>query len=241
MKSIHSLRRVLFLAGLALLIALLTGSTALAAKPNSHGHGGGGGHGGGTTPTPTPGPKVVCVDAGHGGSDPGAVYDGLQEKDLTLQIAKLLQTDLTTGGFDVVMTRTDDTYLTNTQRADICNAGNADAVIAIHLNASSDPTIDYFQDFWGKKNKDLAFAQTITDNYSLTPVSNNWKINAVGQFASGVLLKTNAPATLAETVFLSNPDEQAALWQGIDDGTFTRQHDIADALYAGIKSWFGIQ
>ncbi len=233
MKSIRPLRRVLFLAGLALLIALLTGSAALAAKPDSHGHGGGST----PTPTPTPGPKVICIDPGHGGSDPGAVYGGLQEKDITLQIAGILGKELGDQGYGVTYTRTTDVYMTNTQRAEACNAANADAVIAIHLNASSNQSIDYFQDFWGKKNKDLAFAQAITDHYSIKAATGTGDLtdNAVGQFASSVLLKTNAPATLAETVFLSNTDEQKLL----SDGTNARQQEIADALDAGLVAWLG--
>ncbi len=253
MGAFRSLRRVLVLAGAALLIVLVTGSVALAAKPptsgNGNGHGGNGGGGSTPTPTPTqtPGSQVVCVDAGHGGSDPGAVYGGLQEKDLTLQIAGLLGTELASQGYRVIMTRTDDTSLTNTQRAEICNGSNfngtnpdgltANIDIAIHLNAASDPTIDYFQAFWGKKNKDLAFSQAITDHYVLPSGSGTGYLtdNAVGQFASGELLKTNCPATLAETVFLSNTEEQHLL----GDGTGARQQQIADALDAGIVAWLG--
>ncbi len=271
MSPIRSMRRMFVLIGIALLIALLSSTAALAAKPPSNGHGGGNGGGGGSTPTPTPvpGPKVVCLDAGHGGSDPGALGGGLQEKDLTLQIAGILSSELQNHGYAVIMTRTTDVSLTNTERAEICNGSDlngtnpngliADAVIAIHLNAASDPTIDYFQAFWGKKNKDLAFSKAITSDYVISAADgsgNQLTDNAVGQFASGVLLKSNAPATLAETVFLSNTDEQVALQRGITNaginildedwatwssGTWdgSRQAEIAGALDRGIEGWLG--
>lgn len=242
MNMVRSLRRALLLSAVALLVVLLTGPVALAGNSTAHGH-----PAGGSKPTPPPdaGQKIVCLDAGHGGSDPGAVYGSLHEADLTLQIASILENELTSSGYAVIMTRTSNVSLTNSQRAEICNGSNlngtnpgnlvANAVIAIHLNASSNTNVDYFQAFWGKKNKDLAFAKTITDNYSLASVngSGNIATNSVAQFASGVLLKSVAPATLAETVFLSNPAEQQVLASG------TRQPQIAHALYSGITTWLG--
>lgn len=261
MRSAKSVRRGMLLVGIALLITLLSAPAALAAKPASNGHG----HsGGGTPPPPTGGgPYVVCIDPGHGGSDSGATasYNGttLLEKDLTLEIAAILGQELTGQNYQVAYTRTSDVYMTNTQRAEACNAANANVVIAIHLNAtSSGDTIDYFQDFWGKKNKDLAFSQTITNNYSI-PSADDPSVkltdNPVGQFASSVMLKTNCPATLAETVFLSDAAEQQALYHGINtagitpttvnfttlqDATWsgTRQMTIATALDQGINAWF---
>lgn len=269
MRPVQSVRRVMLLVGIALLIVLLSAPAALAAKPNSNGHG----HNGGG-PTPVPSNPVVCIDPGHGGTDSGATatYKGttLMEKDLTLQIAAILGQQLSGQHYQVAYTRTTDVYMTNTQRAEACNAANANVVIAIHLNAtSSGNTIDYFQDFWGKKNKDLAFSQTIMDNYAISPVDpNNTNTyltdNPVGQFASSVLLKTNCPATLAETVFLSDANEQEALYDGIINSgitetpagsisindvkfatlqngnwTGTRQLTIATALDQGINKWFG--
>ncbi len=232
--------RQLVLTASVLLVLLLTGTAALAAKPTSNGHPGGG-HGGGSTPTPTPGSgqPTICLDAGHGGSDPGAVYGGMREADLTLEIAVKLRDELLANSYAVVMTRDPNNdlgpteSLSNTDRANICNSGNANAVLAIHLNASTDSNVDYFQAFWGKKNKDLGFAQTITSNYAIPAVDGSGQLtnNPVGQFASGVLLKSNAPASLVETVFLSNPNE----WPGLEDGS--REQQIADALYLGLMTW----
>ena len=188
-------------------------------------------HGGGTTT-----PRTVCVDAGHGGTDAGATYFGLKEKDLTLDIAMHLKTLLSSNGFNVVMTRTGDQTLGNTDRANICNTGGAGMVLSIHLNAASDPSVDYFKAFYGKQIKDRTFTQTIWDNYNLTrPVgTDSLQKSSIAQFASGLLLKTNAPASLAETVFLSNPAEAQAL----ADGTGTRQQAIAQQLFNGLVAWY---
>lgn len=189
------------------------------------------GRGGGTTI-----PRTVCVDAGHGGTDAGATYFGLKEKDLTLDIASRLQTLLLSNGYHVIMTRTGDQTLGNTDRATICNNGGVDSVLSIHLNAASDSSVDYFKTFYGKQIKDRTFTQTIWDNYNLTRPDGSGPLpkSAIAQFASGLLLKTNAPASLAETVFLSNPAEAQAL----ADGTGTRQQAITQQLFNGLVAWY---
>ena len=206
---------------LVVALFLTVASTAFAGKPG---------------PTPVPASPAVCVDAGHGGSDPGAVYFGLQEKNLTLDIANRLRDLLLAGGYKVVMTRTGDESLGNSERADICNAGGANSVISIHLNAAGDPNVDYFKAFYGKLNKDKAFADTISRNYNLTKPNSAEPLpkSSVSKFASGLLLKSSASASLAETVFLSNPAEAALL----SDGTGNRQQEIAQNLFNGVNAWY---
>ena len=76
--------------------------------------------------------KGIVVDAGHGGSDPGAIGNGLQEKDLTLQAAKYL-------GIPVVITRDDDSTLTRDERVSkmVNSFGNGSDVLVLsnHINA----------------------------------------------------------------------------------------------------------
>lgn len=94
------------------------------------------------TPRPTPEPEVytVCVDAGHGGYDVGAVLYGedenvRQEKDDNLWMAKLLKKELEAYGVKVIMTREDDTFLELYDRTFIANSLDADALISFHRNA----------------------------------------------------------------------------------------------------------
>src|SRR5690625_1098894 len=81
--------------------------------------------------------KVVVIDAGHGGHDPGASGFGLLEKDLTLKrvlaIKNKLESDYTNA--KVILTRSGDTYPTLSQRAQIANEANADIFISDHKNA----------------------------------------------------------------------------------------------------------
>lgn len=92
------------------------------------------------SPTPTPrrnltGKKTVVIDPGHGGKDPGAMDNGVKEKDVNLSVGLELERALTARGFNVVMTRRTDVYLKLQERTDIANNVNADLFVSVHVNA----------------------------------------------------------------------------------------------------------
>ena len=88
----------------------------------------------GQVPAPT-GPRIV-LDPGHGGEDRGAGGPkGLKEKDAVLLLAEATREKLATAGFDVLLTREDDTYLPVWDRARLANEAGADLFISLHLNA----------------------------------------------------------------------------------------------------------
>jgi N-acetylmuramoyl-L-alanine amidase len=182
---------------------------------------------GGSCPTGT---ADVVLDPGHGGGDPGAMNAeyGLRESDVALDIAYQTAAILEGNGLTVALTRYDDTGLGNSDRGAIANACGAAVFVEIHLNASSDPSVDFTQTFWGKKRKDLAFSDVI---YASLEGSLGIPGNGVGQFANGGLLHAEMPATLVETVFITNPDEAAALAAG------SRQPEIASAIAGGTLAW----
>ncbi|WP_195414122.1 GBS Bsp-like repeat-containing protein, partial [Streptococcus salivarius] len=80
--------------------------------------------------------KVVYLDAGHGGYDPGASYFGISEKSLTLAIQSRVKAKLESEGYQVVTTRTSDTYVDLTDRSRAANASESDIFVSIHINAS---------------------------------------------------------------------------------------------------------
>src|SRR5690625_967948 len=79
----------------------------------------------------------IFIDPGHGGSDPGAVGNGLREKDLTLDIAKRIQKYLNDNytGFTIKLSRTTDKTLSLAQRTKMANDWKADYFLSIHINA----------------------------------------------------------------------------------------------------------
>ena len=81
----------------------------------------------------------IVLDAGHGGEDPGAVWQGRNEKDDTLKLTLAVGEILENNGFDVVYTRTTDVYQTPFEKAQIANRSGADFFVSIHRNSSPRP------------------------------------------------------------------------------------------------------
>jgi N-acetylmuramoyl-L-alanine amidase len=91
---------------------------------------------------PTPARKVVVIDAGHGGKDPGAHGQEAHEKDITLAAAKALRDRLErTGRYQVVLTRDADVFVPLEDRVRIARRANADLFISLHADSGGDPSI----------------------------------------------------------------------------------------------------
>lgn len=80
---------------------------------------------------------TICIDPGHGGNDPGAVGNGIKEKDYTLKISQYQAKRLREHGFKVVMTRTADTTLSNSTRTARVKNSGAKICVSNHVNAAS--------------------------------------------------------------------------------------------------------
>ena len=180
----------------------------------------------------------VVLDAGHGGSDSGAVNAryGLVEKEQTLDVARRLETLLEADGHAVCMTRTGDETLSNNDRSAYANTTGAEVLVSVHMNGSSDPATDYTTTLFGKWRKDKALAQTVFKSLSTLPAADGagtMRTRAPYSVASGVLLKSEMPATIAETVSITSDAEGRLL----SDGTGARQQQIAGALKIGIEDY----
>ena len=174
----------------------------------------------------------IIIDAGHGGIDPGSDQcPGLYESDANLQIALRLKDLLQDDGATVYMTRETDEYLTNRDRYTIANNTDGEILVSIHLNGSLDHSLNYTQGLYAKWKKDMTLASVLHEQ-----LASDLGIQDGGllQFASGVILKANMPATIQEAVFISNTDECIAL--KADSGY--RLQEIAQSLYEGIDDWF---
>lgn len=189
---------------------------------------------------------TVVLDPGHGGGDPGTSnYTSatppvlLVEKDLTLDIANRTKDLLINAGYKVCMTRVDDTSMGNSERGEYANSVGGTVYVSIHLNGSSDPTVNYVKAFYGKRNKDEAFARHIYEKGLAPVLVGPFGVtgSSVGQFANGALLQASMEATLTESVFLTNDKEADRL---ADTTTVSNRRDqIAQALVTGINSWAG--
>ena len=176
--------------------------------------------------------KIIILDPGHGGDDYGSVECvGLPEKDATLDIAYRLKALLEKDGAEVFLTRSDDSTKSNNDRYTFANSVNGEALVSIHLNSSTNHNKDGTKGLYGKRLKDKAFTEVVHKR-----LANELNIPDLGitNFASGVLLKSNMPASIQETVFISNTNECNLL----TDGTGNRQQQIARSLYNGLLDWF---
>ena len=181
----------------------------------------------------------VVLDAGHGGTDSGAVNTkyGLTEMEQTLIVANKLKALLEGDGYTVCMTRTSNSQtLSNNDRYTYANTTGARVLVSIHMNGSTNPSTDYTTTLFGKWRKDKELANTVFSSLSTLPAANG--TGTIGtrtpySFASGVLLKSTMPATIAETVFITNDREG----QLLSNGTGTRQQQIAQALRVGIEDY----
>lgn len=159
--------------------------------------------------------RVVVVDAGHGGKQSGAVYGGIKEKTLNLDIAKILNNKLKELGIVTYMTRSGDSSLSLYSRSGLANSKNADLLISIHNNAglkkyTGSMTLYYPSSSKTKGNlSSYQFASIVQKNMCETLGSKNMGIVPRSQLA--VLRTSNMPAVIAEVGYMSNSSELAKL------------------------------
>jgi N-acetylmuramoyl-L-alanine amidase CwlD len=181
-------------------------------------------------------PRLIVIDPGHGGSDFGAVHNGLNEKDLTLDMSRRLRAALIARGWEVKMTRdTDvDVYKPNDgaveelqARDDVANNSGARFFISIHVNAftSSDlsgTTTYYFRD------DSLGLATAVHARLANTLPTADDGIKKNNFY---VIHHSTMPSILVETAFVSNPGDAALL------RTEAFRNQVAHAIAAGVGDY----
>lgn len=184
------------------------------------------------TPKPTPAPtprkntKPIVINTGHGGKDPGAVANGLREKDLNLTVARYLYADLAGRGYKCLMTRTDDRHMYLSARVDIAKRNNALVYVSIHHNAGG-----------GKGAEVLVHPRASTESLQLANLILQ-EYKAIGQNSRGVkamnhyeVRETPMPAVISEYAFLDN----AADVQMVNsDGKLKKE---AEAIARAMERW----
>lgn len=155
---------------------------------------------------------TIAIDAGHGGSEFGAIGClGDKEKDITLSIAKFLETELKHRGANVVMTRNDDSYVGLRERVDIANYTDSAVLISIHGNAlpdGSDPNKISGTSIYYYYNQAKPLADVILNTMTTKLGLNNDKVR---QASFALVRNTNALSILIETAYLINPSDNAKL------------------------------
>jgi len=163
---------------------------------------------------------IVVLDAGHGGTDPGASGAYLAEKDVNLPVVLKAGQLLTAKGIKVVYTRSDNTYVSLMDRSNIANLYNASVFVSVHCNAStsSAPYGTETYCYFPLENPGLYLQKD--ERYNLALRLQQSLVAALGRADRGVkqsnlsvLRESAMPAALVEMAFISNPTEEALLQQ----------------------------
>lgn len=180
--------------------------------------------------------KIVMLDAGHGGHDPGATaIDGTKESHLALAVVNALFLELVFRKYRPLRTREKDEFVSLFERANMANKAGADVFVSVHFNAALNVTA---KGAWvlhaagsgrGKKlAQDIYRALCPGQPEKVYPDASPW----TNKRRLAVLRQTTMPATLIECAFLTHPGELAQIQQ---DGW---PQKTAEKIADGIEAWF---
>lgn len=171
----------------------------------------------------------VFIDAGHGGSDPGALGFGYRESDLNLQIAKKIESKLKSRGIDVKMSRSSDIYYSLSERAEMANDYGADAFVSIHQNSAESASANGIETYYNRnKEEEKPLSNDVqTQVINKTGATNRGVKNA--EFT--VLVKSNMISALVECGFISNESEV----KNLSDSDY--QDKLATGIADGIENY----
>lgn len=167
----------------------------------------------------------IILDPGHGGSDPGAVYNGRQEKDDTLSVAMAVGELLKNAGFDVEYTRTTDVYNTPFEKATIGNNAGGDLFVSFHRNSS--PVPNTYSGVQTLVYNDTGLKSDLARNINENLMALGFENKGVVERPNLVVLKrTRMPSVLIETGFINSDVDNALHDEKFDEIA----QAIADAI-----------
>ncbi|MGX2958059.1 N-acetylmuramoyl-L-alanine amidase family protein [Peribacillus sp. JNUCC 23] len=178
----------------------------------------------------------IIIDSGHGGKDPGAVGNGLQEKNITLDISKEMKRylDANYTRHETSLTRTIDIFLELSERTDIANRFNADVFISNHVNAGGGTGYESY--IYTKPNAGSVKLQNLVNaealatakKYGLGPHGDDKK-----QGNLAVVRQTNMPAVLTEIAYIDSKDADL-----LKNNNFIK--DMAAAYARGVAKYLNL-
>lgn len=177
----------------------------------------------------------VCLDAGHGDQDWGAVSPSgrIKEKDMALDVCLRAKHLFEMAGVEVVMTRDDDTFLPLPARPDICNEHDCDIFISYHFNSASSPARG-FEIFSTrpKNNSDLLAADIASAHRALFP---DQPYRGVREANFTVLVGTACPSVLVEGEFIHTFEGEAFIKDK------NNRDKMAQAVVNGALNYLGVE
>lgn len=173
----------------------------------------------------------VLIDPGHGGKDPGAVFENLQEKEIVLDISKKLKSMLFVNNYKVAMTRYDDTFLSLQERVDLSAKEKPDIFVSIHCNSFTNETANGTETlYFPSSAKGNSLALSIQKELAKGIYTRDRGVK--GRSNLFVLRRTAMPAVLVEVAFLSNSKDRHKL----KDNNYRLL--AAKSIFKGIENYF---
>ena len=179
--------------------------------------------------------RIIVLDPGHGGKDPGAVNSGKSEKAIVLKVSNLVKQKLEKAGAQVVMTRTGDTYPTLPERVKFTNDNYGEIYVSVHVNSATATSAKGAETFYSVSTGDQHEEDKKLATYINNEIVNNadMKNRGVKKADYYVIKNMMIPSVLVELGFLSNSDDRAKL---INDKYV---EIFADSIYQGIIDYYG--
>lgn len=180
--------------------------------------------------------RIIVIDAGHGGSDPGASGNGIIEKNLTLDVSKRVEAKLKRAGAQVLMTRSGDTFPSLEARTEFAKKHYAETFVSIHGNAFT-PSANGTEVFYDSStnpngNESRILAQYIQNNIVRMA---NMTDRGVKDSRFYVIRNNNVAAVLVELGFMTNKADAEKL-------SSDRYKDIfAEAIYQGLLQYYSAE
>ncbi len=182
--------------------------------------------------------RVIMIDPGHGGWDPGKVAGKVNESDINLSISLKLQELLEQGGATVFMTRVDDSALGDTKaidmsrRVQIANNADCEVTLSIHQNSYHTPDVSGPQVFYDHESERGQLLAEVLQNKLESVLGENKKREARPNPDYYMLKRTRFTSVIVECGFLSNASDRSKL-------TSEKYQDkVAWALYLGLVEYF---
>ena len=181
--------------------------------------------------------KLVFLGVGHGGKDPGAVANGMEEADINLNIAMACRDELIRNGVEVKMSRISDEDDPLSEEIQECNAYNPDLAVDIHTNAGGGDGFEAYYTIYGGTGKTLAEnieAEVIKAGQNSRGVKTR-KSDVTGKDYYGFIRQTSCPAVICEIGFIDNKNDLA------DFDEQAEQIKFGKAYARGILKTLGVE
>ncbi|WJZ70011.1 sporulation-specific N-acetylmuramoyl-L-alanine amidase [Vibrio phage PVP-XSN] len=184
---------------------------------------------------------ILAIDAGHGGKDPGALDNGIKEKDIVLDVAKRALNYLKEHypEIDPRLTRDSDKFVELGDRTDLANGWKADAFVSIHVNGASAKSANGYESYIyltdDENSKSYALQKQLDERLALLWMHNNRKNRGSKKANYHVLRKFKGASVLVELGFITNSkDAELLKYSG-----FIQEN--AECIGEAIAEYFGLK